>query len=78
MCKTSNTMFKPKKGIKIKEEKKISSHGSEDNMITDESISEAYQLLHQCAQPQQPVTRDRFIHRFWTIHRLPNYENMII
>lgn len=25
-------------------------------MITDESISEAFQLLHQCAQPQQAET----------------------
>lgn len=39
-----------------KRRKKTSSHGSEDIMITDESISEAFQLLHQFAQPQQPET----------------------
>lgn len=39
-----------------KRRKKSISHVSEDIMITDESISEAFQLLHQCAQPQQPET----------------------
>ncbi|CAG4951348.1 unnamed protein product [Parnassius apollo] len=64
------TMFKPKKRNQNKRRKKTSSHGSEDIMITDESISEAFQLLHQCAQIQQPES-DSYT-------AFGHYENMII
>ncbi|CAK1590439.1 unnamed protein product [Parnassius mnemosyne] len=75
---TQHNVQTEKRNQNKRRKKKTSSHGSEDIMITDESISEAFQLLHQCAQSQQLETDSYTPFRQYIATELRKYDHITL